>query len=90
MAKIGIDISSHSAKSVENYKTINFDYVITLCDEAFEECPVFPNAKQMLHKSFPDPTATDGSEAEILAKVGKVRHQIKQYIKEQFCGKKIN
>lgn len=90
MAKIGIDLSSHSAKSVENYKTVNFDYVITLCNEASEECPVFPNAEQMLHKSFPDPTATDGSKAEVVTKVSKVRDQIKKYIKEQFGGKKIN
>ena len=57
MAEIGIDISGHRSKSVEEFAGEHFDYVITVCDNARESCPILPGAGQRLHQSFADPAA---------------------------------
>jgi arsenate reductase (thioredoxin) len=82
MAEDGIDISSQTSASVEKYINESFDYVITVCDHAKETCPVFLNAKEMLHWSFDDPADADGSTEEIMALFRRVRDQIKDKLEE--------
>jgi arsenate reductase len=84
MAEIGIDISGHRSKSVEEFQGMNFDFVITTCDAARETCPVFPGKARRLHWSFNDPAEAEGSENEILSAFRKVRDEIKQRIQEEF------
>ncbi|VVB90874.1 Protein ArsC [uncultured archaeon] len=84
MAEIGIDISGHRSKSVEEFQWKNFDFVITTCDAARETCPVFPGKARRLHWSFNDPAEARGSENEILSAFRKVRDGIKQRIQEEF------
>src|SRR6267154_2052722 len=76
MAELGIDISSHHSKSVTEFVGSHFDYVITVCDQANEQCPIFPGTKR-LHWSFPDPVKVTGSEATILEAFRKVRDEIR-------------
>ena len=84
MAEIGIDLSTHRSKSIMEFQGKTFDYVVTVCDSAREVCPFFPGEKEM-HKSFPDPTAFEGSEEEVLPKVRAVRDEIKQWVENTFC-----
>lgn len=86
MAEIGIDISQHRSKSVEEFKGQGFDYVITVCDNAKESCPIFPGKTQRLHWSINDPTGTAGSENEIVVAFRKARDEIKARIIEQFIN----
>ena len=84
MAEIGIDISGHRSKSVDEFQGMNFDFVITTCDAARETCPVFPGIARHLHWSFNDPAKAEGSEEEILSAFRNVRDEIKQRIQEEF------
>ena len=76
MGEIGIDISSHRSKSVDEFIGQEFDFVITVCDNAAERCPVFPGRAKRLHWSFEDPAAVKGNEEERLASFRTVRDQI--------------
>lgn len=76
MSELGIDISGHRSKSVDEFAGANFDYVITVCDNANEACPVFPAKTQRLHWSFEDPAAVKGSRKERKAAFRKIRDQI--------------
>ncbi|HEX8708065.1 MAG TPA: arsenate reductase ArsC [Pyrinomonadaceae bacterium] len=76
MREAGIDISGHRSKSVEEFAGEEFDYVITVCDNANERCPVFPGKTRRIHWSFDDPAAAGGSEAERLAVYRRVRDEI--------------
>lgn len=60
MRKHGIDISSHTSKTLDRFRDESWDYVITVCDDANEACPLFPGAKHRLHWSFPDPSRVQG------------------------------
>jgi arsenate reductase len=80
MQEIGIDISHHRSKSVDEFAEEKFDFVITLCDQAAENCPVFFGGAQRLHMGFPDPAAATGSEEERLAAFRKARDQIRKQI----------
>lgn len=84
MNEIDIDISEHKSKSVNEFKDKKFDYVITVCDRAKENCPIFPGGGKYLHWSFDDPAEAKGSEEEILGKFRKVREEIKDNIAETF------
>lgn len=84
MQEIGIDISGQRSKVLTEYLGDPFDYVITVCDQANESCPVFPGAKNRLHWSFPDPSRATGTRAEQLAVYRQVRDAIGARIKEQF------
>ena len=76
MREIGIDISSHYSKSVEEFVGQEFTYVITVCDNAKESCPVFPGKTQRIHWSLADPAAVQGSEEERRAVFRQIRDQI--------------
>ncbi len=88
MSEIGIDISSHWSKTVDEFATMEFDYVVTVCDNAKEACPYFPGAGKIIHHSFPDPSTFTGSDEEIMAGVRSVRDQIKDWITKTFQGEK--
>ena len=77
MAEDGIDISHHTSNHVDEYADIAFDYVITVCDNAREQCPVFPSTAQKIHQSFTDPGHQPGVEA--LTSFRQVRDQIKLF-----------
>jgi arsenate reductase len=80
MAEIGIDISGKRSKGLDEFTGRTFDFVITLCDQAAESCPVFFGGTQRLHMGFPDPAAAGGSEEERLAAFRKVRDQIREQV----------
>ncbi|MGI8995494.1 MAG: arsenate reductase ArsC [Pyrinomonadaceae bacterium] len=77
MREIGIDISAHRSKSVDEFAGQEFDYVITVCDNARAACPVFPARTEMIHWSFDDPAVAPGDEAERLAVFRRVRDEIR-------------
>jgi arsenate reductase (thioredoxin) len=76
MREIGIDISAHRSKSVSEFAAQHFDTVITVCDSAAEECPVFPGGPQRIHWSIWDPGAATGSQEERLAAFDRVRDDL--------------
>lgn len=75
----GIDISTHTSNNVNEYADMEFDYVITVCDNAKENCPYFPAKVKMLHHNFTDPAKAKGTEDEIMAEFARVRDEIKAY-----------
>lgn len=79
MQEDGIDISGHTSNNVNEYRDIGFDYVITVCDNAKERCPVFPSRAVKLHYNFPDPAKATGTEQEIMKQFRNVRDQVKSY-----------
>jgi arsenate reductase len=79
MQKDGIDISNHTSNNILEYTGIEFDYVITVCDNAKERCPYFPTKAQKFHYNFPDPAKATGTEQEIEATFDSVRNLIKDY-----------
>lgn len=83
MQELGIDISKQYSKHFKTFYGNQFDLVITVCDNAKKVCPIFPGAKRMIHKSFPDPSLATGSEEEKLNFFRGVRDQIFQWIKEE-------
>src|ERR1700743_2938330 len=80
MKELGIDISGHRSKHVDEFAGQSFDYIITVCDNAKETCPVFFGAATRLHHSFDDPAALNGSEAERLALFRRVRGELRAYL----------
>jgi arsenate reductase len=84
MREIGIDISSHRSKSVDEFAGRPFDYVVTVCDNAREHCPVFPATTQRIHWSFEDPAAVEGTEQERLDAFRRIRDQIHAKVREFF------
>ncbi len=86
MAEIGIDISGHRSKSVDEFAAQTFDWVITVCDHARESCPVFPGSPARLHWSFPDPAVVEGTPAERQAAFRTVRDRIRARLEEWLRG----
>jgi arsenate reductase len=82
MREIGVDIRSHRSKSVDEFAGQEFDYVITVCDNANENCPVFPGKTERVHWSFDDPAATAGEWKERLAVFRRVRDEIAARLRE--------
>jgi len=82
MQEDGIDISDHTSNNVSEYRDIDFDYVITVCDNAKERCPFFPSRAEKFHHNFPDPARSKGTESEIMEEFRKVRDQIKEYCRK--------
>jgi arsenate reductase (thioredoxin) len=82
MKEDGIDISHHTSNNIEEYRNIDFDFVITVCDNAKERCPFFPTNAKKFHYNFPDPAKAKGTEEEIVEEFRKVRQMIKDYCEE--------
>jgi len=80
MRETGIDISRQQSKHVDDLPIKEFDYIITLCDHAAQNCPVFFGKGARLHQGFPDPAAVQGSEQDVLEAFRKVRDELKQFI----------
>ena len=81
MKEIGIDLSGHRSKHVDEFAGQSFDYVLTVCDNAKESCPIFPGHGNRIHKAFEDPAALEGSEQDRLALFRRVRDEIRAYLK---------
>ncbi len=81
MMEDGIDISKQTSNNVAEYPGIDFDYIITVCDNAKENCPVFPSKAKQFHCNFPDPAKAKGTEQEIQSEFRNVRNQIREYCK---------
>jgi arsenate reductase len=81
MRDIAIDISGHRSKSVDEFAGQLFDYVITVCDNARESCPIFPAATKRLHWSLEDPAAAGGTEQERLAAFARIRDELRDLIR---------
>jgi arsenate reductase len=93
MAEIGIDISHHRSKSVDEFDGREIDYVLTVCDNARENCPYFPARTRLIHRAFEDPAAVSGDESERLEAFRRVRDQITGYARSGFArdaGIKMN
>lgn len=79
MKRDGLDISGHTSNNVNEYTGIDFDYVITVCDNAKESCPYFPSNATKFHYNFPDPAKAKGTEEEVMEQFREVRDMIKKY-----------
>jgi arsenate reductase len=80
MRELGIDISGHRSKHVDEFNQQVFDYVLTVCDRANDTCPVYPGTTHRLHRSFDDPAACQGSEDARLADFRRVRDELRSYL----------
>jgi arsenate reductase len=79
MKEDGIDISNHTSNNILEYLGIDFDYIITVCDNAKERCPYFPSRAEKFHYNFPDPAKATGTEEELRIEFARVREMIKKY-----------
>jgi len=79
MKRDGIDISIHTSNNVNEYSSIGFDFVITVCDNAKESCPYFPTKAVKLHYNFPDPAKANGTDEEVMEQFREVREMIRNY-----------
>ncbi|MGA9651709.1 arsenate reductase ArsC [Pedobacter sp.] len=89
MAEDHIDISAHTSNHVDEYLSISFDAVITVCDNANEACPYFPGKVERFHQNFPDPAKATGTAEEVMDEFRRVRDLIKVYSAD-FVSKHIN
>ena len=85
MKEDDIDISQHTSNNISEYLDIDFDFVITVCDNAKERCPFFPTNAKKFHQNFPDPSKSTGTEEEIMQQFRQVRQIIKTY-SQQFVN----
>jgi arsenate reductase (thioredoxin) len=81
LRELGIDISNKHSKHVDEFAGQKFDYVLTVCDNAKQACPIFPGGAVRIHHSFEDPAALDAPEPERLALFRRVRDEIRAYLK---------
>jgi len=84
MAEAGVDISSHRSKHVDELMNVPFDYVVTICDDAHERCPIFPGKAKIIHRSFDDPPClakTARGEEEAMNHYRRIRDEIKEFVK---------
>lgn len=84
LQEIGIDISNNRSKSVEEFASEEINFVLTVCDNAKENCPYFPAKTKLVHQSFEDPAAIEGDEEERLKAFRAVRDEIKDYLENYF------
>ena len=84
MREIGIDISDHRSKSVDEFAGQPMDYVVTVCDHARDICPVFPAGTERIHWSFEDPAALQGTEEQRLSEFRRIRDQIHERVRAFF------
>ena len=89
MNEVGIDISNHTSNHVDEYADIDFDFIITVCDNAKERCPYFPSKAERFHYNFPDPGKASGTDEEIVNEFRRVRLLIDEYCKD-FVSSNLN
>ena len=89
MKEDGIDITQHTSNNIDEYVNIDFDVVITVCDNAKERCPFFPTKAKKFHQNFPDPAKATGTEEAILEQFREVRQMIKRY-SQQFVSENLS
>ena len=89
MKEDGIDITQHTSNNIDEYVNIDFDFVITVCDNAKERCPYFPTKAKKFHQNFPDPAKATGTEEAILEQFREVRQMIKRY-SQQFASDNLS
>ena len=82
--EVGIDISKNESKSVDSFADREFDYVLTVCDNARENCPYFPAKTKMVHQGFEDPWLAKGGREERVAAFRRVRDKIDAYLRDDF------
>lgn len=82
MHEDGVDIAHHTSNNIDEYRSVDFDFVITVCDNAKERCPFFPSKAKKLHYNFPDPAKASGIEEEVKNQFRSVRDQIKDYCRK--------
>jgi len=80
MQELGIDITKQKSKHIDDLPAKEFDYIITLCDDAAQNCPVLPGTGKRMHHGFSDPSPVQGSEQDVLEAFRKVRDELKQFI----------
>jgi len=86
MKEDGVDISNNTSNNIDEYRDIDFDFVITVCDNARERCPFFPTNAKKFHQNFSDPAKATGTEEEIKVRFREVRQQIKDFCKKFVDG----
>jgi arsenate reductase (thioredoxin) len=86
MADVGIDITGHRSKSVDEFEGVKIDYVLTVCDNARENCPFFPAQTKLIHHAFEDPAAVEGDEETRLGAFKRVRDLISGFVREELAG----
>ncbi|MBM4240662.1 MAG: arsenate reductase ArsC [Euryarchaeota archaeon] len=84
MDEIGVDISKNRSKSIDEFQDMEFDCVVTVCDNAEENCSFFPNASDYIHKNFKDPSKFKGEKNQILDGFRGVRDEVKIWIEKKF------
>jgi len=89
MAEDSVDISKHTSNNINEYMDIAFDFVITVCDNAKENCPYFPTKAQRFHQNFPDPAKATGDLNEVMNEFRSVRDMIKAY-SESFINEHLS
>lgn len=89
MAEDGLDISSHTSNNVNEYTDVEFDWVITVCDNAKERCPWFPSNAQKVHYNFPDPAKATGTEEEVMDEFRRVRDMIKDFCRDFISNREL-
>jgi arsenate reductase (thioredoxin) len=83
MAEIGVDISGHRSKSIDEFMDRKFDVVVTVCDNAQTDCPFFPGGREYIHRAFEDPAACRGTDEEVRACFRKSRDEIRKWIEAE-------
>jgi arsenate reductase len=84
MAEIGVDISCHRSKSIDEFEGRRFDYVVMVCDDKQSDCPFFPGGREYIPHAFDDPAACTGTDEEVMACFRKSRDEIRAWIEEEF------
>ncbi len=82
MKDIGIDISNHTSNNLEEYSHLTFDFVITVCDNAKDNCPIYPSKAKKFHQNFKDPASATGTMEEKINEFSKVRDEIDNYCRD--------
>ena len=82
MREDGIDISTHTSNNINEYRNVDFDFVLTVCDNAKENCPYFPSQAKKFHFNFPDPAKASGTTEQIMQEFTRVRELIKKYCRD--------
>ncbi|UPU38248.1 arsenate reductase ArsC [Geomonas paludis] len=88
LAEMGIDISGHRSKTLDEFDGESFDYVVTLCGDANDKCPLYIGGTQRSHHGFDDPSRCAGTEEEVLPEFRRVRDEIKTWLLEYFGVRK--